>query len=239
MTDPAAVDAAVRAIRPSRVVHAAGLTNVDLCEEDPAQADAVNAATALHLALSVGADVPIVYLSTDQVYDGTNAPHAEDKAAPINAYGRSKLGGEMALAARRGSLVLRVNFFGPSRTPGRTSLSDWVIGRLKGRERLPLFVDSLFSPLHMATLAGIVQDCLAAKIAGIFNVGSREGMSKRDFGLAIARRLGFATDLAVDCRSADVPGRAPRPLDMRMDVTRIETALNRRMPALMDEIAKL
>lgn len=239
LLDAEAVRAAVRDIDPARVVHAAGLTDVDACERDPAAADGANAATTRNLAAALLPGVPLVYLSTDQVYGATGAPHAEDVAAPVNAYGASKLAGEEAARRRPDALVLRVNFFGPSRTPGRQSLSDFVVGRLRCGDTLPLFVDSIFSPLHMATLAEIVRECLACGLAGTFNVGSRAGLSKRDFGLAIAQHLGLPADKAVDVRSADMAGRAPRPPDLRMDVRRIEAALGRPMPALAEEIAKL
>lgn len=233
------VRAAVAEIGPRRVVHAAGLTDVDACERDPGRARRVNATTTEALAAALPPGIPLVYLSTDQVYGATGAPHGEETVAPMNAYGASKLAGEGAARTRPDALVLRVNFFGPSRTAGRESLSDFVVGRLVCRERLPLFVDSFFSPLHMATLADIVQAGVARGLTGVFNVGSRAGLSKRDFGLAIARHLDLPTDNAVDVRSADIEGRAPRPPDLRMDVGRIEAAQGRPMPTLAEEIAKL
>ena len=67
----------------------------------------------------------------------------------------------------------------------------------------------------------------------------REGKSKADFALAVAEHLGLSTKSATVGSSATIPGRAPRTKDLRMDVTRIERALDRAMPTLDQEIARL
>ena len=147
--------------------------------------------------------------------------------------------GETAALARSNSLVLRVNFFGPSRTPGRDSLSDWLIAGLRARKPITLFTDSLFSPLHLETLAQAAVDAASHGLAGVFNLGCRNGTSKCDFSLAVAAHLGLPTDAAQPGESATIAGRAHRTKDLRMDVTRIEQALQRPMPTLQQEVARL
>ena len=73
----------------------------------------------------------------------------------------------------------------------------------------------------------------------MFNAGCRDGTSKADFGFAVARHLGLPTASAMVGSSRALPARAPRPSDMRLDVTRIEQALGRPMPNFDDEVAKL
>lgn len=224
---------------PDVVVHAAGLTDVDQCERDPDEAFAVNRDAAAHLAAALPQQARIVFISTDQVYPDTPGPHAEEVVAPVNVYGKSKRDGERAMLAHPGALVLRVNFFGPSRRAGRASISDFVIRSLSEGRQVTLFSDILFSPLHMATLGALTAEMAQRAIFGIFNAGSRNGTSKADFALAVARHKGLQTKTSRIGTSAVMPERAPRPRDMRMDVSRIEAVLGRPMPTLEEEVAKL
>jgi len=82
------------------VIHAAAYTNVDGAETDKETAFAVNGRGSENLAVaSAKLDIPIVYISTDYVFDGKkNAPYLpDDKTAPLNIYGESKLAGEIAV----------------------------------------------------------------------------------------------------------------------------------------------
>lgn len=239
LTDVAATARLLARVRPDVVVHAAGLTDVDRCEREPEAATAQNELAAASLVSAADASTLLVGVSTDQVYGSAGAPHAEADVAPVNVYGRTKLAGERALATHPAHLVLRTNMFGPSRTPGRASLSDFVVDALTTGQPVTFFTDVLFSPLHLATLSELVGRCVRAGLSGTFNAGSRQGRSKHDFGMAIAAHRGLPTDGVTAGRSTDLPGRAPRPLDLRLDVRALEAAIGIVMPLLDDEIKLL
>jgi len=239
LEDAGAVRALIADTRPDVILHAAAMTYVDRCEADPAAAELANALATRHLVAALPATGRLVYISTDQVYPDTPGPKREGEAAPVNAYGRSKLGGEAAARERADSLVLRCNMFGPSRSPGRQSFSDWIVGSLRRGDPVTLFTDVLFSPLHFATLSGLVLEAVARGFSGTFNMGARNGTSKRDFAAMIARHLGLSLAQARDGLSTEVPSRAARPLDLRMDVSRLEAALGRPMPTLQEEVLRL
>lgn len=238
LTDSQAVAALLAEVRPTVVVHAAAFTDVDGCENDPDTADSANRACTEHLARQLPDDARLVMVSTDQVYPDSPGPHDEVEVGPVNAYGRTKLAGEQAALAF-GALVLRTNFFGPGRSPGRRSLSDFVVDGLLAQKPITLFEDVLFSPLHMRSFAEVLVSAVSAGLRGVFNAACRSGSSKADFGLGVARHLGLSTASVSVGSSSDLPGRAPRPRDLRMRVERLEAALRCEMPALADEIAKL
>ena len=100
MEDGAALGALLGRVRPDVVVHVAALSSPRVCEKDVDRCMAINAPSALIDHLPTHSS--LVFLSTDQVYDGTSAPYAEatGATAPVNAYGKSKLAFEKALAAR-------------------------------------------------------------------------------------------------------------------------------------------
>lgn len=97
ITDREAVLDAVHQAAPSVVVNAAAYTAVDRAEEEPEAAYAVNRDGPGHLAEACGrADIPLIHVSTDYVYDGTKtgAWVEADPVAPLGVYGASKLAGE-------------------------------------------------------------------------------------------------------------------------------------------------
>lgn len=226
-------------IRPSKVVLAAAMTNVDECEREPEKAFTVNGDSVEKLIKYLRPDVHLVYLSTDQVYPDVSGPHRENGEGPINIYGKSKLKGEFNARKHPSALILRINIFGPSMVPHRRSLSDFVIEALAGGKRICLFEDVFFSPLHMETMSSYIARMADLGITGVYNLGSRNGMSKKDFALAIADHKGLQTRTTSPAKSSEIAGRVPRPSDLRMDISRIELALGEKMPTLEEEIAKL
>ena len=100
VTDAAQAKAVIARERPDVVVHCAAYTNVDGAEADEAAATRLNGEGARHVAEACrAAGAAMVYVSTDYVFDGQgHAPYATDApVAPLGAYGRSKLAGELAV----------------------------------------------------------------------------------------------------------------------------------------------
>lgn len=102
ITDPTAIDEALEDFRPDAVINCAAWSDVDGAEDDERGAMRVNDTGAALLAAGaarIGASV--LYPSSDYVFDGTKrTPYLEeDMPNPISAYGRSKLGGEVSVAA--------------------------------------------------------------------------------------------------------------------------------------------
>lgn len=235
-SNPEEVAAMVAAYRPDTVINCVACTDVDLCERDPVRADMLNRAPVAALAATLSPETVLVQISTDQVYPGNGSPFQEDAVGPINEYGRTKLAAEEIAEGHRNSLILRVNLFGPSRTVGRKSLSDWLTENLRKGTPITLFTDSFFSPLRMATLAETTRRLVAHGVQGTFNLGSRDGASKAWFARRLAAAMNLSLETASEGTSATISGRAPRPLDMRMDVSKLEAAAGIQLPTLAREI---
>ena len=225
-------------VKPGTIINLVALTDVDHCEERPREAFSVNVRTAEHLASWIGANpgTRMIQVSTDQVYDGAG-PHREADVSPLNIYAYSKYCAEQA-AARAGATILRVNFFGQLRQ-ARPTFSEWISAGLERGERVPLVHDVLFSPLHADTLCRAIVRVTEGGMSGTFNLGSRSGMSKCDFGLLAARTLGLDAGLIRPVALAELGLRARRPRDMRMDVSAFESAYAMTMPDLKQEISLL
>ena len=102
ITDPVSIDEAMEDFRPAAVINCAAWSDVEGAEDDERGAARVNdTGAALLAAGSARIGASILYPSSDYVFDGTKrTPYLEgDMPAPISAYGRSKLGGEVSVAA--------------------------------------------------------------------------------------------------------------------------------------------
>jgi dTDP-4-dehydrorhamnose reductase len=237
LTSAEATHAMIAASKPDYIVHLAALTNVDECEAHPNRAylDNTRMVECLVGAMrALDADTHLVHISTDQVYDGMG-PHREDAVTLMNYYAFSKYAGELA-ALSVPSTVLRTNFFGPSRSPSRSSFSDWIVAALKRGDAVRVFEDVAFSPLAMESLCRLISSAMRQRLRGLYNAGSREGMSKAEFCFALAGVLHLPTASMCRTTSTSATLRAYRPKDMRMDCGRLESALGVRLPTLQQEI---
>ena len=229
--------AALDEISPEVVVNLAALTDVDECERNPQHAYLLNVRIVENLAKWMSKQTNgchLVQISTDQVYDGIG-PHGEEAIKLTNYYGFSKYAGELAAAAVP-STILRTNFFGPSRSRGRASLSDWLVMSLSKGKTITVFDDVFFSPLSLQSLVEQLEIVVRNPRQGIFNLGSKDGMSKADFAFALAAVLDLRVATMDRGNSSSVKLIAYRPKDMRMDSSRYEKAFGAQLPSLGEEI---
>ena len=225
-------------IQPSVIINLIGLTSVERCLDHANESYLVNTRTVENIAnwiLQTGSDCHLIQISTDQVYDGTGT-HTEDQVTIKNNYAFSKYAGELA-AARVSSTILRTNFVGRSKIEYRESLTDWVYNSMTNGKHVQVLQDVYFSPLSMTTLVELIGLVVKKKPVGIFNLGSKNGMSKADFDYTFADCLNLPTTTMTRIDSTQATFlKAYRPKDMRMDCTKFERVLGVKLPDLLDQI---
>mgnify|MGYP006081393001 CR=1 FL=1 len=241
ISDSKAVNLLFNQLQPDIVINLVALTNVDMCESDPKLAFSVNVYTLENIVTWIESTRPkchLLQISTDQVYDGTG-PHSEGNVMLSNYYAFSKYAAEL-VALRINSTILRTNFIGKSQCDERLSFTDWIYKSLLSDREIVLFNDVLFSPLSMKTLTEIICKVTHLKPHGIFNLGSRSGLSKSELGLLFAENLQLPTR-GVKVSSIDDVSfiKTYRPKDMRMNVEKLEQCLDIQLPELADEINRL
>lgn len=227
LEDAARLDRQFAELAPDVVVHAAGLTSVDLCEADPVLARHVNAGLARNVASATAArGIHLVHISTDHLFAGDRSHYREDDApAPLNEYARSKLlGEEWVRQAHPGTLILRTNFYGWGHAR-RQSFSDWILQTLRAGRAITLFDDVFFTPLLADALAAAAHRLLERSAAGLFNLAGDERVSKYDFGMRLARAFGLPEAPIRRGSVADAGLQASRPRDMSLDSGRARALL--------------
>lgn len=100
ITNEFQVNSIISDIKPDYLIHCAAYTNVDKAEDEKELAHKINTKGTEYIAKACAKnDITLIYISTDYVFDGTkNEPYEiDDRTNPINEYGKTKLGGELAV----------------------------------------------------------------------------------------------------------------------------------------------
>ncbi len=175
------------------VLHAGAYTNVDGCARDPALAYLINGLGTHYIAQACQQlAVPLVYISTNEVFSGTQrTPYFEyDTPAPINAYGRSKLAGEQAVREllTRFYIVRVAWLFGGQRNFVRTVL------RLASEDptrELRMVADEVGSPTYADDVATAILALIATPAYGTYHLVNEGICSRYDFAREILRQGGY------------------------------------------------
>jgi len=201
------------------VVHAAAWTDVDGAESDPQGAAAVNVGGTAHAA-ELGA--PLVYVSTDYVFDGSKrTPYVESDAPnPLSVYGRTKLLGEAA-AGEAAWVVRSSGLFGwTGRNFVRTMLA---LGA--ERDEVAVVDDQRSAPTYVGHLALALREVVGLA-PGVWHVAAEGDCTWAELAEAIFEEAGLRC--RVQRISTEELGRpAPRPA---YSVLRSERAGAPRLP---------
>jgi dTDP-4-dehydrorhamnose reductase len=110
---------------------------------------------------------------------------------------------------------------------------------LKAGEEITVFEDVMFSPLSLKKLVELIEVVISKRIAGLYNMGSKNGMSKADLAYTLAELLSLPVNTMRRGNSDDLSRVRYRPKDMRMDSSLFERTFNIELPTLDDEIRSL
>ena len=229
LSDPQACADAIRYHAPKAAINAAAYTTVDRAEEEEALATIINGdAPAAMAQACADMGIPLVHISTDYVFEGTGETpwRPDDVTAPQNAYGRSKLAGEIGIrdsgavhAILRTSWV--VSAHGGNFVKTMLRLSD-------SRDELAVVADQIGGP---TTARDIASACL--KIAeqliqdptksGTYHYSGAPDVSWADFASEIIAQSGRHV-MVKPIPTTDYPTPAQRPLNSRLECSETEQA---------------
>jgi dTDP-4-dehydrorhamnose reductase len=222
LANPAACADAIRTHAPRAVINAAAYTAVDRAEEVEALATVINgdAPTAMARACEE-LGIPLIHISTDYVFDGTGvAPwHPHGPTSPQNAYGRSKLAGEIGIRNSDAvHVILRtswvVSAHGANFVKTMLRLSDT-------RDALTIVADQIGGPTPARYIAAAclqIADQLIAdpSKSGTYHYSGAPDVSWADFAWAIFEQAGKRVKIT-PIPTTDYPTPAKRPLNSRMN----------------------
>ena len=225
-------------LRPSAVVIAAAISDVDACERDPARSRTTNldlVLTAAEVASEYKAHV--VHFSTDYVFDGAAGPYREDDVPrPPNVYGMHKLASEQAVVQAGGAVLRTSLVYGAS----REGAIDRMVHLLRAGP-----VE--FSPVQLSTptwapdLAWLTSAVVATRFAGVLHAAGPNTLPR----LEVARHVAWAAGLPAEhVRPAMAthgtpapPGVAERPVRCGLVVDRARDLFGYRPVSLREGLA--
>ena len=236
VTDRGAVlDLAAR-VGPAAIVNCAAFTAVDAAEAREAAALAVNATAVGHLAQAANAvGATLVQVSTDYVFDGNGSrPYLEgDPPAPLGAYGRTKLAGELQVAhANPEHAIVRTAWlFGA----GGPNFVDAILARARAGQRLRVVDDQRGSPTFTRDLAEGLLRLMAAGQYGTYHCSNSGDCTWYDLAAYAVERAGLP--LAPErTDTASFPRPAKRPAYSVLGNARFEQVTGWRMPPWRDAV---
>jgi dTDP-4-dehydrorhamnose reductase len=212
IADPTAVRDAFARIAPDLVVNCAAWTNVDAAQSDPAGAIAINGEGAGNVArAAAAAGAWMIHISSDYVFNGTKrAPYVEsDEAAPLSAYGASKLEGELlvARAAPDSHTIVRSSWlFGA----GGRCFPKTILRLATERDQIGIVDDQIGTPTYTGHLAQALVRIAGSPPPGLLHVACAGQCSWFEFAREIVAAAGVACEVR-PIATAEYPLPAPRP----------------------------
>ena len=219
LSDPTACAAAIGDC--DAVINAAAYTAVDKAEASEAEAHTVNAAAPTAMAARCAAlNIPFLHVSTDYVFDGAGIlPFASTHpTGPQNAYGRTKLAGEVGVRAALGAhLILRTSWVVSAH--GANFLKTML--RLgASRDSLNVVADQIGGPTPAGDIADALITAARAMVqgakGGTHHFSGAPDVSWAGFARAIMLEAGLKCDIH-DIPTTAYPTPAVRPLNSRLD----------------------
>lgn len=209
-----AVDGVISDAKPDWVFCPAGLTQVDLCEEGPAESWQANFEGPLRLARAARRlGTLFVYYSSEYVFDGSAGPYGEDDSPhPLSHYGRSKWAAEAALREIGGRcLIIRTTVvYGPERQ--RKNFAYQVLRKGLARDTMRVPRDQVSTPTYNEDLAEATLDLAEGGAEGLFHIVGPDRLDRYAFALAICDTFGLDPDFLEPLPTPAMGQRAPRPL---------------------------
>lgn len=232
LAEPGQIRQQVRLLRPDLIINAAAYTSVDQAQNERKQAFAVNATGPGVLAEEAAKlGVPLIHYSTDYVFNGRKqSPYTEeDLPAPLSVYGESKLAGEQAIQAVDGEhLILRTSWVYSMHGANFLLTMQRL---LQERDSLSVVNDEIGAPTWAGTIAAVTAEMVrkwhsgAGSLNGLYHLTATGETSWYGFACTIADHLqdqGLPRARIEPILSADYPTAAQRPLNSRLDCSRLQ-----------------
>lgn len=231
LTNHSEVERVWQRLKPNAVIHCAAMSRTKDCERDPQQARRINVEATAHLA-SCSEEIPFVFLSSGEVFDGQSRWYREtDAPNPINVYGRTKLEAEQQVLRNPRHTVVRIVLTaGTSLNSDRSFVED-MSRAAKGDEAMTLYGDEFRCPLPAGVIARAIWELVNQEATGLYHLGGRDRLSRWEIGQTLLPWYPELQGHLFEGASTDHAG-APRPLDLSLNCDKLQALLSFPIPGL-------
>ena len=253
LSNPQAIRAFIDQTQPDIIINPAAYTKVDQAENEPELAFKINAAAPQVLTDKASElNIPIIHFSTDYVFDGLkNEPYLEtDTVNPQSVYGQTKWEGEEAVRNRKKHIILRTGWVVSSH--GQNFLKT-ILKLIQEKTSLNVVSDQIGTPTSSEALADVTYKIVEAifndsnfKDFGTYHMTLGDETNWYHYACFItdeATRLGLPTLMTskdIKPISSDAyPTLAKRPMNSRLDTTKIKKTFMLELPHWEEEVKRI
>jgi len=229
ITDVEALEKIRKQFDPTHVVHCAGVCDLDVCEERPKWAHAINVQGS-EAVVRVFGDLPILYVSTDLVFSGNNPPdggytenHAPD---PVSVVGHTFVLAEQQIQTAPKHCILRLALPLGDSINGQKGALDWIKSRFKRNLPVTLFYDEHRSCVSCEEVASATLTILKHEFSGLYHFGGPKPWSLYDIGVHVFEKGAYDPGLFRGMLRHEERNGPPRIGDVSLNSSKLNQALN-------------
>ena len=217
------------------VINCAGIIDIDYCEKYLYKKFIINIFFVKFLSkMSRRFKFKLIQISTDHIYSGKKSKLNSEKSKifAINNYAKTKIISERYLLSLKRYLIIRTNFTGKK----KNTFIDWLIKSSRKKGTISLFDDMYTSTIDVKSCAKIIIDLSSINSKGIYNIGTRDSLSKKEFAIKIFKKL--KKKIKFRSISCDIQ-KTPRGKNLGLNVKKIENKIGYRMPTSEKAVTNL
>ena len=238
ITDARKVDEVITKAQVDKVVHCAAYTAVDAAEDNVELCRRVNAEGTENIAkVCKRLDLPMVYLSTDYVFDGEGERpwEPDDERDPLNVYGQTKYEGELAVERNLDKyFIVRIAWvFGVN---GKNFIKT-LLNLAQNHDTITVVDDQVGSPTYTYDLARLLVDMIETEKYGRYHATNEGLCTWYEFAKEIFRQAGVDVKV-VPVTSEQFQAKAKRPHNSRMNKDKLEAMGFQRLPSWQDALSR-
>ncbi len=232
----------IKKASPTHIIHAAAMTQVDLCETEKDRCWQNNVMASENLIeLAIQLNAYFQFISTDFVFDGKAGPYKEsDIPNPINFYGKSKHAVEQMLTRTllNYSIIRTVLVYGVCYDRTKSNIVLWVKNKLESGEAINVVDDQWRSPTLVEDLAIGCKLAVDTKATGIFHISGEEYITPYEIALQTADVFGLNKKLISPTDGSKFKETASRPLKTGFDISKAKKELGFEPTSLLEGLKK-
>lgn len=239
ITDHKSVSKVFSEVIPDGVIHCAAYTAVDAAENNIEVCRKVNAYGTENIARACKElDIPMIYISTDYVFDGQGIRpwEPDDERNPLNIYGQTKYEGELAVQQNLDKyFIVRIAWvFGKN---GKNFVKT-MLNLGMTHDRLTVVNDQIGSPTYTYDLARLLVDMIESDKYGIYHATNEGFCSWYDFACEIFKQAGMDHVTVTPVDSSAYPSKAKRPSNSRMSKDELTENGFKKLPEWQDALKR-
>lgn len=237
ITDSQAVRKVITETAPDAVIHCAAYTAVDAAEDNVELCRRVNAlGTENVAAVCRDLNCKLMYISTDYVFNGQGSRpwEPDDHREPLNVYGQTKYEGELAVETLEKYFIVRIAWvFGVN---GKNFIKT-MLNLGKTHDSLTVVNDQIGSPTYTYDLARLLVDMIETEKYGRYHATNEGLCTWYEFACEIFRQAGMNVKVT-PVTSDQYPAKAKRPMNSRMDKSKLAKNGFQPLPAWQDALGR-